>query len=64
MAYTGCNGDGHDPEQLFTLGWSGGGQAILVLAKTHGLDGQTHGLAAQLRWRKTRSALNSRQRCR
>ena len=24
----------------------------------------THGLAARLRWRKTRSALNSRQRCR
>jgi Ohr subfamily peroxiredoxin len=34
-------GDGHDPEQLFALGWSACfGQAILVLAKKHGLDGQ------------------------
>jgi Ohr subfamily peroxiredoxin len=35
-------GDGHNPEQLFALGWSACfGQAILVLAKKHGLDGQT-----------------------
>jgi osmotically inducible protein OsmC len=34
-------GDGHNPEQLFALGWSSCfGQAILVLAKKHGLDGQ------------------------
>ncbi|WP_319798043.1 organic hydroperoxide resistance protein [Nitrobacter sp.] len=34
-------GDGHNPEQLFALGWSACfGQAILVLAKKHGLDGQ------------------------
>jgi Ohr subfamily peroxiredoxin len=34
-------GEGHNPEQLFALGWSACfGQAILVLAKKHGLDGQ------------------------
>ncbi len=34
-------GDGHNPEQLFALGWSSCfGQAILVLAKKHDLDGQ------------------------
>ena len=34
-------GDGHNPEQLFALGWSSCfGQAIMVLAKKHGLDGQ------------------------
>ncbi|MGE0036527.1 MAG: organic hydroperoxide resistance protein [Xanthobacteraceae bacterium] len=34
-------GDGHNPEQLFALGWSACfGQAILVLAKKHGLDAQ------------------------
>src|SRR5947208_13455021 len=37
----GGNGDGHNPEQLFTLGWSSCfGQAILALSKKHGLDGQ------------------------
>jgi Ohr subfamily peroxiredoxin len=37
----GGNGEGHNPEQLFALGWSACfGQAILVLAKKHGLDGQ------------------------
>jgi lipoyl-dependent peroxiredoxin len=37
----GGNGDGHNPEQLFALGWSACfGQAILALAKKHGLDGQ------------------------
>ena len=37
----GGSGDGHNPEQLFALGWSACfGQAILVLAKKHGLDGQ------------------------
>ena len=34
-------GDGHNPEQLFALGWSSCfGQAILVLGKKHGLDPQ------------------------
>ncbi len=34
-------GDGHNPEQLFALGYSACfGQAILVLAKKHDLDGQ------------------------
>jgi lipoyl-dependent peroxiredoxin len=34
-------GEGHNPEQLFTLGWSACfGQAILALARKHDLDGQ------------------------
>jgi len=34
-------GDGHNPEQLFALGYSACfGQAILVIAKKHGVDGQ------------------------
>ncbi|HWL30529.1 MAG TPA: organic hydroperoxide resistance protein [Xanthobacteraceae bacterium] len=37
----GGSGEGHNPEQLFALGWSSCfGQAIVVLAKKHGLDGQ------------------------
>jgi lipoyl-dependent peroxiredoxin len=37
----GGDGDGHNPEQLFALGWSACfGQAILALARKHGLDGQ------------------------
>jgi Ohr subfamily peroxiredoxin len=33
-------GEGHNPEQLFALGYSSCfGQAILVLGKKHGLDG-------------------------
>lgn len=37
----GGNGEGHNPEQLFALGWSACfGQAILALAKKHGVDGQ------------------------
>ena len=36
----GGNGDGHNPEQLFALGWSSCfGQAVLALSKNHGLDG-------------------------
>ena len=34
-------GDGHNPEQMFALGYSSCfGQAILLLAKKHDLDGQ------------------------
>src|SRR4029450_6730898 len=37
----GGSGEGHNPEQLFALGWSACfGQAILALAKKHGLDRQ------------------------
>src|SRR5213076_1293492 len=37
----GGSGEGHNPEQLFALGWSSCfGQAALALAKKHGLDGQ------------------------
>ena len=37
----GGNGEGHNPEQLFALGWSACfGQAILALARKHELDGQ------------------------
>lgn len=33
-------GDGHNPEQLFALGWSSCfGQAIVALGKKHDLDG-------------------------
>ena len=36
----GGNGEGHNPEQLFALGWSSCfGQAILALSKKHGIDG-------------------------
>jgi osmotically inducible protein OsmC len=38
----GGSGEGHNPEQLFALGWSSCfGQAVLLLAKKHGLDGQS-----------------------
>ena len=37
----GGNGEGHNPEQLFALGWSACfGQAILALAKKHDVDVQ------------------------
>ena len=37
----GGSGEGHNPEQLLALGWSSCfGQAVLLLAKKHGLDGQ------------------------
>ncbi|RAI39734.1 organic hydroperoxide resistance protein [Rhodoplanes roseus] len=37
----GGSGEGHNPEQLFALGWSSCfGQAILALSKKHGVDGQ------------------------
>jgi lipoyl-dependent peroxiredoxin len=37
----GGSGEGHNPEQLFALGWSACfNQAILSLAKKHGLDAQ------------------------
>ena len=37
----GGNGEGHNPEQLFALGYSACfGGAVLALAKKHGLDGQ------------------------
>jgi Ohr subfamily peroxiredoxin len=35
-------GDGHNPEQLFALGYSSCfGQALLALGKKHGVDAQT-----------------------
>jgi len=34
-------GDGHNPEQLFALGYSSCyGQALMLIAKKYGLDGQ------------------------
>lgn len=37
----GGSGEGHNPEQLFALGYSSCfGQAVLALARKHGLDGQ------------------------
>ena len=45
----GGSGDGHNPEQLFALGYSSCfGQAILMLAKKHGLDGQAARVTAEV----------------
>ncbi|MCB1412703.1 MAG: organic hydroperoxide resistance protein [Xanthobacteraceae bacterium] len=42
-------GDGHNPEQLFALGYSACfGQAILVVAKKHGIDGQAARITADV----------------
>ncbi|MGN6309301.1 MAG: organic hydroperoxide resistance protein [Xanthobacteraceae bacterium] len=42
-------GDGHNPEQLFALGYSSCfGQAILVVAKKHGIDGQAAKITADV----------------
>ena len=42
-------GDGHNPEQLFALGSSACvGQAILVIAKKHGVDGQAAKVTADV----------------
>jgi osmotically inducible protein OsmC len=42
-------GDGHNPEQLFALGYSSCfGQAILVVAKKHGIDGQAAKVTADV----------------
>ncbi|BAT58647.1 organic hydroperoxide resistance protein OhrB [Variibacter gotjawalensis] len=38
----GGNGEGHNPEQLFAIGYAACfNQAVLALAKKHGLDGQS-----------------------
>ncbi len=43
-------GDGHNPEQLFALGYSSCfGQAILVVAKKHGIDGQAAKVTAEVK---------------
>ena len=45
----GGSGEGHNPEQLFALGYSACfGQAILLLAKKHGLDGQAAKVTADV----------------
>ena len=45
----GGNGEGHNPEQLFALGYSACfGQAILVVAKKHGVDGQAAKVTADV----------------
>jgi lipoyl-dependent peroxiredoxin len=42
-------GDGHNPEQLFAIGYSACfGQAILVVAKKHGVDGQAAKVTADV----------------
>src|SRR3569623_3467078 len=42
-------GDGHNPEQLFALGYSACyGQAILVIAKKHDIDGQAAKVTADV----------------
>jgi lipoyl-dependent peroxiredoxin len=41
--------DGHNPEQLFALGYTACfGQAILVVAKKHGIDGQAAKVTADV----------------
>jgi lipoyl-dependent peroxiredoxin len=43
-------GDGHNPEQLFALGYSSCfGQAILALAKKHDVDGQAAKVTAEVK---------------
>ena len=45
----GGDGNGHNPEQLFALGYSSCfGQAILVVAKKHGVDGQAAKVTAEV----------------
>jgi len=42
-------GDGHNPEQLFALGYSACfGQAILAIAKKHNVDGQAAKVTADV----------------
>jgi len=42
-------GDGHNPEQMFAIGYSACfGQAILVLAKKHDVDGQAAKVTADV----------------
>ena len=53
----GGSGEGHNPEQLLALGWSSCfGQAVLLLAKKHGLDGQAARLPAPSPSTRTRRA--------
>ena len=45
----GGSGEGHNPEQLFAAGYASCfGQAILALAKKHGLDGQAARVTADV----------------
>ena len=45
----GGNGEGHNPEQLFALGYSACyGQAIVALGRKHGIDGSTAKITAQV----------------
>jgi Ohr subfamily peroxiredoxin len=42
-------GDGHNPEQLFALGYSACfGSAILLVARAHGVDGQKARVTAEV----------------
>jgi osmotically inducible protein OsmC len=46
----GGSGEGHNPEQLFALGYSACfGQAILALAKKHGVDGSAAKVTAAVK---------------
>lgn len=45
----GGNGEGHNPEQLFALGYSACyGQAIVALGRKHGIDGATAKITCQV----------------
>src|SRR5215207_4790008 len=52
-------GEGHNPEQLFALGYSSCfGQAILVLGKKHGLDGAAAKVTCTVTLDKNESGFN------
>src|SRR5882757_9700980 len=52
----GGSGEGHNPEQLFALGWSSCfGQAVLALAKKHELDGQAAKVTCEVELDKSES---------
>jgi Ohr subfamily peroxiredoxin len=55
----GGTGEGHNPEQLFALGYSSCfGQAILVLGKKHGLDGAAAKVTCTVTLDKSESGFN------
>ena len=55
----GGSGEGHNPEQLFALGYSSCfGQAILVLGKKHGIDGAAAKVTCSVTLDKDASGFN------
>jgi lipoyl-dependent peroxiredoxin len=55
----GGNAEGHNPEQLFALGYSSCfGQAILVISKKHGIDGAAAQVTCAVTLDKNESGFN------